>query len=164
MSMLPAVVRDSFLENLADTGNVCEAARLVGINRMTAYGWRWSDEDYARRWDVALAVSREQLREKVIETASAMGLAPRVPLLDQQGKPVLDENFEPVFVLDTSRVEPRVLMKLMDKTMRDEVRRVEQHTLHGGKVSHEHYDVVVFDSNGEPLETIDAEWSEVMDG
>ena len=117
--MLPATVRDEFIGLLMETGNVSRAARTLGINRMTAYGWR-DDPEFAGRWDAALDVARQGLRERVVETACAMGLARMVPLVDDLGDPVLDEEFERVLVADTSHVDARVLMKLMDKTMSSE--------------------------------------------
>ncbi|MEM7120557.1 MAG: hypothetical protein AAF563_04720 [Pseudomonadota bacterium] len=118
--MLPASVRDEFIGLLMETGNVSEAARTLGINRMTAYGWR-DDPELARRWDVALDVARQGLRERVVETACALGVGGWVPARDPiTDEVVLDDDFEPVMRFETRHVDPRVLMKLMDKTMRTE--------------------------------------------
>lgn len=133
---LPVEYRDRFIEGLMETGSVCQAAARVGANRLTFYRWREEDEDFAERWEAAMEVARSGLRERVVETASAIGLARQVPLLDEVGDPVLDENFDPVTVADTSHVDARVLMKLMDKTMRDEVRRVDSRALISGRFEH----------------------------
>lgn len=118
--MLPASVREGFVCLLAETGNVSAAARALGINRMTAYGWR-DDPDFAMRWDFALDVARQGLRERVVDTACAMGVGRWVPARDPAtGEVVLDDDFEPVMRLETGHVDARVLMKLMDKTMRSE--------------------------------------------
>lgn len=133
--MLPMEVRDSFIELLVKTGNVSFAAKRLGINRMTAYGWR-SDPAFAQKWDMALAIAREGLRDKVLETACAMGLAEQVPATDENGQPLLDDNFEPIYTTDTSHVDVRVLIKLLDKTIRDEVHMVDQRTVLDGQIGH----------------------------
>ena len=113
-------MRDGFIDRLAETGNVSAAARALGINRMTAYGWR-DDPHFAARWDSALDVARQGLRERVVETACAMGVGRWVPTLDPvTDEPVLDEEFELVMRFETDHVDARVLMKLMDKTIRSE--------------------------------------------
>jgi hypothetical protein len=118
--MLPATVRDEFIGRLMETGNVSEAARTLGINRMTAYGWR-DDPEFAGRWDSALDVARQGLRERVVETACALGVGRWVRAVDPvTGEPELDDDFEPVMRFETGNVDARVLMKLMDKTMRSE--------------------------------------------
>ena len=117
---LPVAYRDRFIDGLMETGNVSRTAERLGVNRLTAYRWRDDDPEFARRWDLALEVARQGLREHVVETACAMGLARMVPLVDELGDPVLDGEFERVLVADTSHVDARVLMKLMDKTMRSE--------------------------------------------
>jgi hypothetical protein len=105
---------------LIDGGNVSDATRRLGINRMTAYGWR-SDPAFADRWDVALDIARQGLREQVVETACAMGVGRWVPLLDPTtDEVVLDDEFEPVMRFETGHVDARVLMKMMDKVMRSE--------------------------------------------
>lgn len=118
--MLPATVKDGFIDSLMETGNVSAAARKLGINRMTAYGWR-DDPDFASRWELALDVARQGLREQVVETACAMGVGKWVPAIDPITEDaVLDDDFEPVMRFETGHVDARVLMKMMDKTMRSE--------------------------------------------
>ncbi len=159
--MLPVTLRDDFILLLMETGNVSEAARRLGINRMTAYGWR-EDADFATRWDTALDVARNALTERVVETASELGLGRWVQVTDQNGDPILDDDFEPVVMFETDHVEPRVLMKLMDKTMRDEVRRVDQRTNRGGylEVDSGEPKVVLYTPEGE---MIDADFEDVDD-
>jgi hypothetical protein len=70
---LPATYRDKFIESLTETGNVCRSAEAAGVNRLAAYRWRDGDPDFARAWDLALEVSRQGLRERVVETAAALG-------------------------------------------------------------------------------------------
>ncbi len=125
--MLPATYQDRFLELLAETGNVSEACRRLGISRVTPYEWRDTRPGFAKLWDTALDLAREGLRQKVIETACAMGLARMLPLTDPDtGDAIVDDNFCQVMVPDITHVDARVLMKLMDKTMRDEPRQSDQ--------------------------------------
>jgi len=57
------------------------------------------------------------LREEVVETARTMGLGRWIELLDENGQPVLDDDFEKVVQYDVSHVDARVLIKLMDKAL-----------------------------------------------
>jgi hypothetical protein len=131
---LPVAYRDRFVESLMETGNVSRSALAAGVNRLTAYRWREDDPEFARAWDLAVEVARQGLRERVVETATEMGLGRQVPLLDGEGNAVLDEDFEPVTRLEVGHVDARVLMKWMDKTLSDSPHRVEQRTtLSGGR-------------------------------
>ena len=152
--MLPATIRDQFIELLVETGNVSRTARRLGINRMTAYTWR-EDPYFDERWEAALEIARLSLKERVVETACTMGVGEWVPVVDPvTGEPELDDDFEPAMQLQTGHVDARVLMKLMDKTMRDEVRTFNQRTLIAGQVdhSHQHVEVVLFDASGKRLD------------
>jgi len=57
------------------------------------------------------------LREEVVETARTMGLGRWVELLDEDGQPVLNDDFEKVLQYDVSHVDARVLIKLLDKAL-----------------------------------------------
>lgn len=99
----------------------------------SAYRWRDGDPDFARAWDLALEVARQGLRERVAETAAAVGLGRWAPALDPlTGEPLLDDNFEPVTRLEVGHVDARVLMKWMDKTLSDSPTRIEQRTALSG--------------------------------
>jgi hypothetical protein len=113
---LPLDTKREFLDRVAMEGNVSRVCRELGLNRSTVYEWR-GDQDFAVRWDAALEMSAEGLREQVLETARHLGLGRYVPALDDRGRPVLDDNFEPVMRLDVSHVDVRVLSKLIDKTL-----------------------------------------------
>ena len=147
--MIPAAVKGQFIDLLMETGNVSNVARVLGINRMTAYGWR-ADPGFATQWEVALNIARQGLKERVVETACAMGVGEWVPTTDPlTGEPELDDDFEPVMHFQTAHVDARVLMKLMDKTMRDEVQRVDQRTVVAGRIEHDHsHGLVLVDANG----------------
>ena len=47
-------LQQAFLEAAAQTGNVSESCRRVGIPRGTLYDWRRNDRDFGRRWDEAV--------------------------------------------------------------------------------------------------------------
>lgn len=156
--MLPGSYQEDFLMIVAETGNMSEACRRLGIARSAPYRWRDTRPGFAEQWDAALEISRDELRQRVLETACVMGLARYVPLVNPDtGAVVLDENFDPVTVPDTSHVDTRVLTKLMDKVMRDEVRQVEQRT----HVSYEGpLELVVYGPDGEVIE---GQYEEVRD-
>ena len=148
--MLPGAFQDEFISQLAETGNVSLACKSLGISRMTPYGWRDTRPGFAERWDAAIEVSRDHLRQRVLETALIMGLAKYIPLVDPDtGDAILNDDFEPVMVLDTSHVDTRVLTKLMDKVRRDEVRQVEQrsHVIYEGPAQ-----IRVYSPDGELIE------------
>jgi hypothetical protein len=115
---LPAEVRGTFLERLAETGNVMRVCAELGLTRQAVYYWRATDEDFWRAWQWALDIFNEQLTSEVIDTARALGTGRWVPLLDDAGQPVLDDNFERVMVFETARVDARILAKLIDKRVR----------------------------------------------
>ncbi len=153
-NMLPATVKDQFIDLLVETGNVSNAARRLGINRMTAYAWR-NDIEYAQKWEIALDIARQGLNERVVDTACAMGVGEWVPSVDPDtNEPLLDDDFEPFMHFETRHVDARVLMKLMDKTMQNEVHRIEQRTAVAGYVEHEHrnVEVVVYSPDGKVME------------
>lgn len=106
-----------FLTELAQTGNVRLASMRAGVSRSAAYHWRLTDPDVATAWDLALRVSMDGMREEVVETARTMGLGRWVELLDENGQPVLDDDFEKVLEYDVSHVDARVLVKLLDKAL-----------------------------------------------
>jgi hypothetical protein len=105
-----------FLTELAQTGNVKLASMRAGVSRSVAYHWRLKDPEIASAWDLALRVSMDGLREEVV-TARTMGLGRWIELLDENGQPVLDDDFEKVVQYDVSHVDARVLIKLMDKAL-----------------------------------------------
>lgn len=123
---LPARYRDEFIERLMETGNVSRSAAALGVNRLTAYRWRGGDPAFASAWDLALEAARGVLRERVVETATALGLGRWAPVLDPAtGAPELDDDFEPVARFETGHVDARVLMKWMDKALSDSPTRID---------------------------------------
>src|SRR5690348_169411 len=70
---LPLDIKREFLDRVALDGNVSRVCRELGLNRSTVYEWR-GDPDFSLRWDAALDMSVDGLREQVLETARLMGL------------------------------------------------------------------------------------------
>lgn len=107
-----------FLRHLRTTGSVVIAANLTGATRRAYYARRERDPAFAEAWDDALATYEEEVTSRVVSTALAMGTARLVPVLNEDGSPALDDDFEPLWELDVSRVNPAVLNKLQDKRVR----------------------------------------------
>ena len=70
--------RPAFLEALAETGNVTEAAKLAGIAKQTAYVSYHDDAEFRKAWDIA-------------------HLAASVPLEEEARRRAVDGVDEPVF-------------------------------------------------------------------
>lgn len=58
-----------FLSALADAATIGEAAIEAGINRVTAYRWKETDEEFAVAWDDALEAGTEKLETAAIRRA-----------------------------------------------------------------------------------------------
>ena len=56
--------REKFLEVLAESCNVSEAARAAGVNRSTPYDWRAADPEFAAAWEVAEQVAFDRLERE----------------------------------------------------------------------------------------------------
>lgn len=76
-----------FIAHLADTSNVCAAARAVGISTRTAYHHRRSNAHFARAWQQALgdgyadlvmkAMAQGRFGQKVVTTIEALSATER---------------------------------------------------------------------------------------
>lgn len=53
----------------ASGGNVSRACEAVDITRMTAYGWRRDDEDFAKAWDQAKEIGMDALEDEATRRA-----------------------------------------------------------------------------------------------
>src|SRR3546814_15321778 len=62
-------LRQKFLETLAQTCNVSEAARVVGRNLSTVYYLKRRDPAFARAWKQALSIGHEELRALMLRQA-----------------------------------------------------------------------------------------------
>lgn len=56
--------RETFLEVLAETCNVSEAARGAGIGRRTAYEWRETEPEFAAAWKDAEEAAADKLERE----------------------------------------------------------------------------------------------------
>ena len=108
-------LKRTFLERLVEAGNVMVACAQLGLPRTSVYYWKHRDPDFQRAWDLAVQVHQEQLTQDVMDTARELGLGRWVQATDEHGEPLLDDDFEPVMVLDVSHVDARILSKLIDK-------------------------------------------------
>lgn len=91
--------QERFLDVLAETGNVLEACRILGMNRSTMYHRKAGDPEFAAKWDFALQMNVDHLRQVVVRTVTdLMPVVIRVPLKDRNGEVVLDDDFEPIMV------------------------------------------------------------------
>lgn len=105
----------AFLERLVEVGNVTVACAQLGLPRPNVYYWKHRDDDFRRGWDIAMAIFQDQLTNDVMDTARELGLGRWKRATDEDGQPVLNDDFEPVMVLDVSHVDARILSKLIDK-------------------------------------------------
>lgn len=58
--------RDDFLATLADTSNVSASARTAGVSKSRAYRLRREDEEFARKWQVALCEGYDNLEMELL--------------------------------------------------------------------------------------------------
>lgn len=65
--------RDLFLDILAETSNVSEAARRAGINASRAYKVRREETDFARQWHTALIEGYEHLELELLSRLRSGG-------------------------------------------------------------------------------------------
>lgn len=106
---VPLEHRAIFLEALAATGNVTEAARSIGVTRHWAYQLKWRDEAFARDWKVALDHRRQHLVAGIDAHIESHIEHDWEPKLDAQGNVVhrrgedgellLDDDLEPIPVM-----------------------------------------------------------------
>lgn len=98
--------RATFLEVLAQTGNVSAAASASGLHRNYAYQLRAEDEDFAKEWEAAIEHAADLLeleaRRRAYEGVRRLkfdrGKPIMVPLLASDGTVVKDANGDPEMV------------------------------------------------------------------
>lgn len=61
--------RAAFLEALARTANVTEAAALAGIGRTAAYDWRHDDPVFAAEWEAAVDEAADRMEREALRRA-----------------------------------------------------------------------------------------------
>jgi hypothetical protein len=78
------------------------AAQQVGITKRTMYKRRANDPAFARDWDLAIRQATEDRAASILAGVDDHIVShlktQLVPLLDENGEPVLDDDFEQVFV------------------------------------------------------------------
>lgn len=79
-----AELRRQFLETLAATCNVSEAARAVGRNLSSAYHLKRRDPGFAREWNQALSIGYEELTALMLRQA-LFGTEEEEIVLDAEG-------------------------------------------------------------------------------
>ncbi|WP_375198104.1 hypothetical protein [Sphingobium sp.] len=77
-------LRQRFLETLALTCNVSEAARVVGRNLSTVYYLKRRDPGFARAWKQALSIGHEELKTLMLRQA-LFGTEDEEIMLDGEG-------------------------------------------------------------------------------
>lgn len=91
--------QERFLDVLAETGNVLETCRVLSLNRSSMYHRKAGDPEFAAKWDFALQMNVDHLRQVVIrKVTDLMPVVITVPLKDRNGEVVLDDEFEPIMV------------------------------------------------------------------
>jgi hypothetical protein len=78
--------KEVFLEVLAKTGIVGEAAKAAGFNRRTAYRYRLEDPEFASDWDDAVEQAVDMLEKEAWRRASQGVLKPIFQGGDQVGE------------------------------------------------------------------------------
>ncbi len=61
--------REAFIDALAKTGNVSDAAELAGIGRRSAYDWRRDDLSFAAEWDDAIDQAADRMEREAFRRA-----------------------------------------------------------------------------------------------
>jgi transposase-like protein len=61
---LTADARARFIEYLARTANVTDAARHIGSHRNTLYDWRERDPAFRAAWDEAIEIATDELEQE----------------------------------------------------------------------------------------------------
>ena len=76
--------RRMFIETLAATCNVSEAARVAGMNQSTAYSLKGRDAGFAREWAKALSIGYAELEALLLRQA-LFGTEEEEVVLDAEG-------------------------------------------------------------------------------
>ncbi len=93
-----------FLAALTESGNIRLACGAAGVDRSTAYRLRSSDEMFADAWEHAQAKAADLLEKEARRRATEgvqrlkfdRGSLITIPLIGDDGKPVLDQDGKPI--------------------------------------------------------------------
>src|SRR5215213_4693782 len=72
--------KKAFLESFAETGNVSESCRAIGIARCTVYDWQEHDDQFAAGWRDA-EIQATELLETVARRRAVDGVTSETPIL-----------------------------------------------------------------------------------
>lgn len=99
---IPADLNAQFIRLLSIAGNAKWAAAQLGVTKGTMYARRNRDARFARDWDLAVKQATEDRAAAILAGVDDHIVShlktQRVPLTDEEGNPVIDEDFEPVYV------------------------------------------------------------------
>lgn len=109
-------LRQKFLETLALTCNVSEAARVVGRNLSTVYYLKRRDPGFARAWGQALSIGHEELKALMLRQA-LFGTEDEEIVLDGEGA---------VKSRKIKRGHPHMIQALLFKAHEKEVAETQQ--------------------------------------
>lgn len=105
-ALIPSDLNEQFLRLLSISGQVNWSASQLGVSKGTMYNRRARDPAFARKWDVAVKQATEDRAASIlagVDDHIASHLRSQlVPLVDQDGQPVLDDDFEQVHVSSIS--------------------------------------------------------------
>lgn len=115
--------RELFLKELAERGNVSDAAEAAGVGRRTAYQWREGDADFAALWAEAIERAADRLEREAWRRA-----------VEGTDKPVYQGGELVGYVREYSDT----LMQTLLKATRPDKYRERQEVQHGGRVAIEY--------------------------
>ena len=72
--------KKSFLEAYINLGNITEASRIAGVDRVTTWRWRKEDEQFARAFKVADEVYRTNYLNELEQELRKRSLDPKQPM------------------------------------------------------------------------------------
>jgi hypothetical protein len=100
-------VKANFLTAYAANGNILLSCKAAGIARSTFYEWQEKDETFSLRWhqaerdfaDLVLAEFIQRAKDGYLKPVVSAGkmVYDEVPVLDQWGNQVVDDNGRPLF-------------------------------------------------------------------
>lgn len=103
---VPANVNEQFIRLLSISGQVNWAVSQLGVSKGMMYHRRSRDPAFARDWDLAVKQATEDRAAAILAGVDDHIVShlktQRVPLIDADGNPVLDDDFEQVFVSSIS--------------------------------------------------------------
>ena len=103
---IPDDLNEQFLRYLAASGQVNWSVQQVGVTKRTMYNRRTRDPRFAREWDIAIKAATEDRAAAILagvdDHITSHLRSQLVPLTDENGEPVLDENFDQVYVSSIS--------------------------------------------------------------